>query len=96
MQRTDLLEFEPGRGRWSRDADGYEFTGIGVSGPVRFVITAEALRELVNPGGEAVDGELGVSIFEQFDHDIFHIAQREVSRRGTEHQPIILTRDDMG
>lgn len=91
----DLLKFDPIRARWDRDSDCLAFTGTGPRGDVAFLITAEALGEMLTPGGESVDGETGVELFEEFSEDIFRVAQREARRRGVEQQPIFIFREDV-
>lgn len=95
MERIGLLHFEPGGGRWSELLNGYAFVGVGHAGSVNFFIAAEALSELLTPGKDPVDQELGADIFHRFENDIFRIAQREARRQGNRSQLIFLLREHM-
>ncbi|WP_375381093.1 hypothetical protein [uncultured Sphingomonas sp.] len=60
-----------------------------------FLITSEALAELLNPDLLGIDSELATEIFVEFEADIHRIARREfVSRLGGE-PPILITAADV-
>lgn len=64
-------------------------------GPVEFLITSEALVELLDPSREAMDRETAIETFDEFESDIHRITLREfVSRLGGE-PPILLTSADV-
>ena len=95
MECIERLEFEPCSGRWSHVLHGYMFIGVGVPGRFQFIITAEALGDLLRPSDQIIDEQLGVAVFHRFEQDILRIAEKEVHRRGNDTRPIILKHEHM-
>ena len=80
---------------WMDERDSIGFIGHTNLGPVEFLITSEALVELLNPALDAIDRDTAIETFVEFEADIHRIAQREfVSRLGGE-PPILLTAADV-
>jgi hypothetical protein len=89
------VNFEKGDWQWSAEREGVLFVGDTAMGPVEFLITSEALAELLNLGLEAIDRETAIETFIEFEADIHRVAHREfVSRLGGE-PPILLTAADI-
>ncbi len=89
------VRFEAGEWEWVAERGSVGFVGQTDLGPVEFLITGEALAELLNPDFAGIDGELAAEIFAEFEADIHRIARREfVSRLGGE-PPILLTAADV-
>lgn len=89
------VRFEPGEWEWVDERDSVGFIGHTELGPVEFLITSEALVELLDPEREAMDRETAIETFVEFESDIHRIALREfVSRLGGE-PPILLTSADV-
>jgi hypothetical protein len=62
---------------------------------VEFLITSEALAELINPDLDGIDSETAVKTYVAFEADIHRIARREfVSRLGGE-PPVLITAADV-
>ena len=89
------VRFELGEWDWVADRESVGFVGHTDLGPVDFLITSEALAELLNPDLLGIDSELATEIFVEFEADIHRIARREfVSRLGGE-PPILITAADV-
>ena len=89
------VSFEMGEWEWVPDRESVGFMGHTKLGPIEFLITGEALAELLNPDLDAVDRDTAIEIFLEFEADIHRIARREfVSRLGGE-PPILLTAADV-
>ena len=89
------VRFDLGEWDWVADRESVGFVGHTDLGPVDFLITSEALAELLNPDLVGIDSELAIEIFVEFEADIHRIARREfVSRLGGE-PPILLTAADV-
>jgi len=89
------VRFEMGEWNWVAERESVGFVGHTDLGQVEFLITSEALCELLNPDLAGIDGELAAEIFVEFEADIHRIARREfVSRLGGE-PPILLTAADV-
>lgn len=89
------VRFEPGEWDWVAERESVGFMGHTDLGPVEFLITGEALAELLNPDLGAIDRDMALEIFVEFEADIHRIARREfVSRLGGE-PPILLTAADV-
>jgi hypothetical protein len=86
------VRFERGDGYWVAERDSIGFTGTTDFGPVEFLITSEALAEMLNPELEGIDPETAVEVFIEFESDIHRIAQREFVKRLGGEPPILLTR----
>jgi hypothetical protein len=89
------VRFEMGDCYWVAERESVGFTGTTDLGAVEFLITSEALVQLLDPDREALDRETALEVFNEFESDIHRIAQREfVSRLGGE-PPILLTAADV-
>jgi hypothetical protein len=89
------VRFELGEYEWLAERDGVLFLGHTDLGAVEFLITSEALIELLNPDLEGIDSETAIETFIEFESDIHRIARREfVSRLGGE-PPVLLTAADV-
>jgi hypothetical protein len=89
------VRFERGDGYWVADRDSVGFTGTTDLGPVEFLITSEALAELLDPDLDGIDPETAIEAFIEHEAAIHRIAQREfVARLGGE-PPILLTAADV-
>ena len=89
------VRFELGEWEWVAERESVGFLGHTDLGSVEFLITSEALVELLNPELGAIDREMAVEIFIEVEADIHRIARREfVSRLGGE-PPILLTAADV-
>ena len=89
------VRFERGDGYWVAERDSIGFTGTTDFGPVEFLITSEALAEMLNPELEGIDPETAVEVFIEFESDIHSIAQREFVKRLGGEPPILLTTSDV-
>ena len=88
------IHFELGDYHWVPEWQSVGFSGKTAQGPVAFLITSEALATLVNPALGAIDREMALEAFIEFEADIHRIARLEfVKRRGSE-PPIVMTAAD--
>ena len=89
------MRFELGKWEWVADRESVGFIGETALGPVEFLITSEALTELLNPELDAIDRDTAIETVIEFEADIHRIARREfVSRLGGE-PPVLLTAADV-
>jgi hypothetical protein len=87
--------FEIGDYYWVAERKSVGFTGTTNLGLVEFLITSEALTQLLDPDRDTLDSETALEVFIEFESDIHRIAQREfVTRLGGE-PPILLTAADV-
>jgi hypothetical protein len=89
------VRFEPGDGYWVPERGSVGFTGMTDLGPVEFLITTEALAELLGPDLESIDRETAVEVFIEHESDIHRIARREFIKRLGGEPPILLTAADL-
>jgi hypothetical protein len=89
------VRFERGDGYWVPDRESIGFTGNTDLGLVEFLITSEALAEMLNPDLVSIDSETAIEVFIEFEADIHRIAQREFVRRLGGEPPILLTVSDV-
>lgn len=89
------VRFERSDGYWVAERDIIGFTGTTDFGPIGFLITSEALAEMLNPELEGIDPETAVEVFIEFESDIHRIAQRESVKRLGGEPPILLTTADV-
>lgn len=89
------VRFEMGDYEWVAERDSVGFIGTTDIGEVEFLITADALAELLNPELEAIDPETAIEVFIEFESDIHRIAQREFVKRLGGEPPILLTTADL-
>jgi hypothetical protein len=80
---------------WVAERGSVGFIGTTDLGKVEFLITADALAELLNPELEAIDPETAIEVFIEFESDIHRIAQREFVKRLGGEPPILLTSADL-
>ena len=80
---------------WVAERDSVGWVGTTDLGEVEFLITADALAELLNPELDAIDPETAIEVFVEFESDIHRIAQREFVKRLGGEPPILLTSADL-
>ena len=89
------MRFELGEREWMAERAGVVFLGHTDLGVVEFLITTEALVELLDPDLDTLDRDTAIETFIEFEADIHRVARREfVSRLGGE-PPILLTAADI-
>jgi hypothetical protein len=88
--RFEMRDYE-----WVAERDSVGFIGMTDLGEVEFLITADALAELLNPELEVIDPETAIEVFIEFESDIHRIAQREFVKRLGGEPPILLTSADL-
>lgn len=87
------VRFEGGDGVWIAERDSVGFIGTTDLGDVEFLITADALAEMIDPALDGIDPETAVEGFEE--HEVHRMALRAfVARLGGE-PPILLTSADL-
>lgn len=92
---TASVRFELGEYEWLAERNGIVFLGHTDLGMVEFLITSEALVELIDPDLEGIDRDTAIETYLEFESDIHRIARREfVSRLGGE-PPVLLTAADV-
>lgn len=89
------VRFELDGGSWVRERDSVGFTGTTDLGLVEFLITSEALAQLLNPEFESLDRETALETFVEFEADIHRIAQREFVKRLGGEPPLLITAADV-
>lgn len=89
------VRFERGDGYWVAERDSIGFIGTTDFGPVEFLITSEALAEMLNPELPGIDPETAGEVSIEFESDIHRIAQREFVKRLGGEPPILLTTSDV-
>ena len=89
------VRFEMGDYDWVAERDSVGFVGTTDLGEVEFLITADALAEMLNPELDAIDPETAIEVFVEFESDIHRIAQREFVKRLGGEPPILLTSADL-
>lgn len=89
------VRFEMGAYEWVADRESVGFVGTTDMGEVEFLITADALAELLNPELDGLDAEMALEVFVEFEADIHRIAQREFVKRLGGEPPILLTSADL-
>lgn len=80
---------------WVAERESVGFTGTTNLGEVEFLITSEALTELLDPDRDTLDRDTAVEVFIEFESDIHRIAQREFVKRLGGEPPILLTAADL-
>lgn len=93
--RERSVNFELEGGYWVPDRQSVGFTGMTQFGPVEFLITSEALAEMLNPDLDGINSEFALEIFLEFEADIHRIAQLEFVKRLGGEPPILLTAVDV-
>jgi hypothetical protein len=89
------VRFETGDHEWVAERDSVGFIGTTDFGPVEFLITADALAELLDPNLAVIDPETALETFAEFEADIHRIALREFVKRLGGEPPILLTSADL-
>ena len=90
------ITFQLDGGYWVPERQSVGFSGSTALGDVEFLITSEALASLVNPELDAIDSEMAMEIFIEFESDIHRIARLEFVKRLGGEPPILLTTADVG
>ena len=80
---------------WVAERESVGFTGTTNLGLVEFLITSEALTQLLDPDRDTLDSETALEVFIEFESDIHRIAQREFVKRLGGEPPILLTAADV-
>jgi len=93
--RERSVTFKLDGGYWVPDRQSVGFTGMSQFGPVEFLITSEALAQMLNPDLDHIDSEYALEIFLEFEADIHRIAQLEFVKRLGGEPPILLTAADV-
>ncbi|BCA62753.1 hypothetical protein HMP09_1987 [Sphingomonas sp. HMP9] len=88
--RFELCDYD-----WVAERDCVGFVGTTDLGQVEFLITADALAELLNPELDGVDPETALETFVEYETDIHRIALREFVKRLGGEPPILLTSADL-
>jgi hypothetical protein len=89
------VRFEGGSGIWIAERESVGFVGTTDLGDVEFLITADALAELIDPALDGIDPETAMEGFEEHEDEIHHIARREFVKRLGGEPPILLTSADL-
>ena len=89
------VRFEMGNYYWVSERESVGFTGTTNLGVVEFLITSEALTQLLDPDRDTLDSETALEVFIEFESDIHRIAQREFVKRLGGEPPILLTAADV-
>lgn len=89
------VTFELGGGYWVAERQSVGFEGLTALGPVEFLITREALEQMLNPDLDGIDGDYALEIFSEFEADIHRIAQLEFVKRLGGEPPMLLTAADV-
>ncbi len=89
------VRFEMGDSYWVAERESVGFTGTTNLGLVEFLITSEALTQLLDPDRDTLDSETALEVFIEFESDIHRIAQREFVKRLGGEPPILLTAADV-
>ena len=89
------VRFEMGDYYWVVERESVGFTGTTNFGVVEFLITSEALTQLLDPDRDMLDSETALEVFIEFETDIHRIAQREFVKRLGGEPPILLTAADV-
>lgn len=89
------VRFEMGDYEWVAERDSVGFVGTTDLGEVEFLITADALADLLNPELDTIDPDTAIEVFVEYESDIHRIAQREFVKRLGGEPPILLTSADL-
>lgn len=89
------VTFELTGGHWVAERSSVGFTGLTELGPVDFLITSDALAEMLDPDLEGIDADYALEIFLEFEADIHRIALLEFVKRLGGEPPILLTAADV-
>jgi Protein of unknown function (DUF1488) len=89
------VRFEGGDGQWVVERDSVGFVGITDLGEVEFLITADALAELIDPSLDGIDPDTAMEAFEEHEAAIHRIGLREFVKRLGGEPPILLTSADL-
>ena len=89
------VRFEMGYYYWVAECESVGFTGTTNLGVVEFLITGEALTQLLDPNRDTIDPETALEVFIEFESDIHRIAQREFVKRLGGEPPILLAAADV-
>ena len=90
------IRFELTDGSWVPERESVGFLGKTETGSVEFLITCEAPAHMVNPELDAIDRDMALEAFIEFEVDINRIARLEFVKRLGREPPVLLTAADMG
>ncbi|WP_161731807.1 DUF1488 family protein [Sphingobium yanoikuyae] len=94
MTKTSV-QFEMGNYEWVSERESVGFLGMTDLGEVPFLITSDALCEMLNPELDGIDSETALETFMEFEADIHRIARREFVKRLGGEPPILITSADL-
>lgn len=89
------VRFQIDGGTWVEERESVAFTGETDFGPVEFLITNEALAQLLNPDFDVLDRETALETFVDFEAAIHRIALREFVKRLGGEPPVLITAADL-
>lgn len=89
------IRFDLGNWEWVAERESVGFFGQTDLGEIEFLITSEALAELLDPDLGAIDRDMAIEIFIEFEADIHRIARLEFVKRLGGEPPILLTAADV-
>jgi hypothetical protein len=94
MTRSSV-RFAGGDGQWVAERDSVGFIGTTDMGDVEFLITADALAEMIDADFGGIDPETALEAFDEHEERIHRIALREFVKRLGGEPPILLTSADL-
>ena len=80
---------------WVAERESVGFIGVTDLGEVEFLITADALAELLDPELDGIDAETALEAFDAHEEAVHRIARREFVKRLGGEPPILLTSADL-
>lgn len=89
------VTFELNSGHWVAERSSVGFAGVTDLGPVEFLITSDALAEMLNPELDGIDADYALETFIEFEADIHRIALLEFVKRLGGEPPVLLTVADV-
>jgi hypothetical protein len=89
------VAFELGGGYWVAARQSVGFEGLMALGLVDFLITREALEQMLNPDLDGMDGDYAFEILIESEADVHRIARLEFVKRLSGEPPILLTAADV-
>lgn len=89
------VRFELGDYFWVPERESVGFVGTTDLGEVEFLITTDALAQMVSPDFDIGDPDTALEAFIEFESDIHRIARLEFVKRLGGEPPILLTAADV-
>ena len=80
---------------WVAERDSVGFIGETNLGPAKFLMTSEALAQMLDPEFESLDRVTALETFVDLEADIHRIAQREFVKRLGGEPPLLITAADV-